>query len=197
MLADLLTRLYASRRSLRRIYAGLILVLVAIPAAVVCWLLVSMLTDSYSVLQQRRLYLGNLLMIADAAKGLDKAEPQPAPGSETIFLEGKNREVISAQLQNWLNSATQDAGAQLQSIENNAGNDDGKRNYVGLTANVYGAWKPIQNVIFRVETAQPVLFVNELEIHSASYGDQDVEAQVSMRISFRGATQVPEAGRRQ
>jgi hypothetical protein len=194
MLADALTYLYASSRRARRLYALLLLFAVIIPVASLLWLAASTATDAYSALQERRYYLGNLLLVSEAARGLD-AEAAPDTGTQATFLKGKNREVIGAELQNWLNAATQGAGAELQSIEGNSASDD-KQAYIGLSANVYGAWKSIQNVIFRVETARPVLFVRELEIHSGASGNQDAEPLVSMRIAFRGTPQISErAGR--
>jgi len=190
MLADLLTHLYALSRGMRRLYAALMLLVIAIPVLLAGSLALSMITGSYSFLEERRIYLGNLLLLADAGKGVEDTQPEPKPGTDEIFLAGKNREVISADLQNWLNSATQNAGAELQSIENSASDSDGKQAYIGLSANVFGAWKPIQNVIFRIETAQPVLFVRDLEIHAASYGDDRAEPQVTMRIAFRGVTRI-------
>lgn len=188
MLADVLTRLYASTPGMQRLYAALILLVVATAVACVITFAVSTLTGAYAELRERRLYLGNLLLISEAAKGLDKpAVAEPVAGD--IFLQGKSREVIGAELQNWLGNAAQDAGAALQSIESDAGSDRGPAS-IGLSANIDGNWKSIENVVFRIETAKPVLFVHDLEIQAGSSPGENQEPRVTMRIAFHGITRL-------
>lgn len=188
MLADVLTRLYASTPGMQRLYAALVLLVVAVALACVITFAVSTLTGAYSELRERRLYLGNLLLISEAAKGLDKSAVAE-PVTSDIFLQGKSREVIGAELQNWLGNAAQDAGAALQSIESDAGSDRGPAS-IGLSANIYGNWKSIENVVFRIETAKPVLFVHDLEIQSGSAPGENQEPRVTMRIAFHGVTRL-------
>jgi len=134
-------------------------------------------------------------LVADAGKDIAEIDARKASEPDGTFFKGENRDVVSAEMQAWLGTAANEAGAQLQSIENTAITDENKGNYVGLTANISGTWKAIQNVIFRIETAQPMLFVQDVQIQASSYGEQDsVEPQVTMRILFLGAMRL--AGRR-
>jgi hypothetical protein len=194
MLTDLLARLYASNQATRRISAAGILLAVAALSIGIVYSALSMIAGSYSALQERRAYLGNLLLIVDAVKGMDDVDAPQHAGTQSVLFQGKNRDVVSAELQNWLNAATREVGAELQSIESLSNADEGKQSYVGLSANIFGAWKPIQNTIFRIESAEPMLFVRNLEIHAASYDEENSEPQVTMRVTFLGATEIAGEG---
>ena len=188
MLTDALTRLYGCSLRARRMWTlagvAVTIVLAVASACLVC----SILSEAYSNLQDRRFYLGNLQIISQAIVDSANTASPATSIQERTFLRGKNKEVVSAELQNWLGQAAAEAGVELQSIESTAITAEKKQDYIGLSATTYGSWKAIQNLIFKIETAQPMLFVRDVDIQSSSYGEvQNVEPQVTMRISFFGA----------
>jgi hypothetical protein len=188
MLVDLLAQIYRAPRPMRRLYW---LAMTAIAAAITVltvtfWL--EGILGSYADLQDRRATLGNMFRIIEAGARSESNKAATEQASHRTFLQGGSRAVVGASLQSWLGAAVQESGAQLQSIENSALSEAEAKSYVGLSANVAGTWKSVQSIIFRIETAEPALTIQSVELQSYSYGAaDDVEPSVTMQISIRGA----------
>lgn len=188
MLVDFLAHIYQAPRRTRRLYWMAMLAAACVMVLSLVSFAVESVQDSYANLQDRRAYLGNMLRIIDATKSSESTAAATEQASRRIFLTGASKAVVSASLQSWLSVSVQEAGAQLQSIENSALSEADAKSHIGLSANVAGTWKAVQAVIFKIETAEPRLMIQSVELQSYSYGaPEDVEPSVTMQISIRGA----------
>ena len=188
MLVDALAQIYQAPRRMRRLIwlAMTIINVVATMMIATFWL--KGMQASYGDLQDRRATLGNMLRIIEAGAESESNKAASEQASQRTFLQGASRAVVGASLQSWLGAAVQESGAQLQSIENSALSEAEAKSYIGLSANVAGTWKAVQSVIFRIETAEPALTIQSVELQSYSYGaPEDAEPSVTMQISIRGA----------
>lgn len=188
MFVDLLAHIYRAPLRTRRLY-GLAL---GLAAGVLTVMLATLWFDGvragYDQLQDRRATLGNMLRIIEAGRQNETTAASIEQVSRKIFLQGASKAVVSASLQSWLGATVQESGAQLQSIENSTLPEADSRSYVGLSATIVGPWRAVQSVIFRIETAEPVLTVQSLDLQSyASGSPQETEPSVTMQISVRGA----------
>lgn len=188
MFVDLLAHIYRTSLRTRRLY----IIALSLAAGVVAITLATLWFDgvraTYDQLQDRRATLGNMLRVIEAGRQQKTTAATIEQVSRKIFLQGASKAVVSASLQSWLGAAVQESGAQLQSIENSTLSETDSRSYVGLSASIVGPWRAVQSVIFRIETAEPVLTVQSLELQSYSYGSpQETEPSVTMQISVRGA----------
>jgi hypothetical protein len=193
MLTDALTSLYGRPARTRRaiaLAAACLALLLAAAAIDLAW---SVVAGAFSDLQDRRHYLGNLQLITEAAAEITDIKPSEIGDVDGTFLQGTNKEVVGAELQNWFGQAAGEAGVELQTIENIAIATEKKQDYVGLSATLFGPWKSIQNLIFKIETAQPMLFVREVDIQSSYSEEENAEPRVTMRISFFGALRSADA----
>jgi hypothetical protein len=188
MLADALAHIYLASARRRRLYwlaltSGALAVLGLIA---LFWF--DSLQASYADLQERRLTFGNMLRIVEAGSKSESTMAATEAAAGKIFLEGASRSVVAASLQSWLSTAVQEAGAQLQSIENAALPEPEGQSYVGMSANAVGTWGAVQAILYRIETAEPMLTIQTLDLQSYSNGASDsVEPSVTMQISIRGA----------
>lgn len=188
MFADALAHVYLASARMRRLY-GLALSVGAVCLAIIVaafWL--GSIQVSYADLQDRRVTLGNLLRIVEAGSKSESTMAAAELAARSVLLEGASRAVVGANLQSWLSTVVQESGAQLQSIENSALPEVESKSYVGLSVNVAGSWRAVQTVIFKIETAEPMLTIESVDLQSYSYGaPEDVEPSVTMQISVRGA----------
>ena len=188
MLVDLLAHIYQAPRRTRRLYWMAMLATVCVAVFSLVSFAIESVDSSYANLQDRRAYLGNMQRIIEAGKDSESTMATTEQASRSIFLQGASKAVVHASLQSWLSISVQEAGAQLQSIENSALNEADAKSYVGLSANIAGTWNAVQAVIFKIETAEPRLMIQSVELQSYSYGaPEDVEPSVTMQISIRGA----------
>lgn len=188
MLVDLLAHIYRAPRRTRRLYWMAMLATVCVAVFSLVSFAAESVNSSYTNLQDRRAYLGNMLRIIEAGKESASTMTATEKASRSIFLQGASKAVVSASLQSWLSISVQETGAQLQSIENSALSEADAKSHIGLSANVAGTWKAVQAVIFKIETAEPRLMIQSMELQSYSYGaPEDVEPSVTMQISIRGA----------
>lgn len=194
MLTDGLTFLYAGSERMRRLVAIGLTTAALFFIVAGLYAIFSTMSSAYANLQERRQYLGRLQLITETARNLSSSATQASAPSDGIFLKGGNKEVIGAELQTWLGQTADEAGVELQSIENAAVEDSKTQAYVGLSATLAGSWKSVQNLVFKIETAQPMLFVRDVDIQSMSYSEEDnVEPRVTMRISFFGVLKPSQA----
>lgn len=188
MFVDVLAHVYRAPQRMRRLYCLALTATAGVAAIMLAMLCFDHLQGSYTRLQDRRATLGNMLRIVAAGRESEGAALAVEQASRSVFLQGSSTAVVSASLQSWLGATVQEAGAQLQSIENSALPEAEARSYVGLSANVAGPWKAVQSVIFRIETAEPALTIRSLELQSYAYGAPgEMEPNVTMQISIRGA----------
>lgn len=185
MLAEVLATLYRASRSSQRFCIATVGLGLGVLCLFAAWNMISMLISSYEQLQDRRTYLGNLQLVIAAAKAAS-ASPDMTASVNADFFSGSNREVVSAEIQAWLGNAVAESGAQLQSVESLSPGTRDQEDSVALAANVTGSWKSVQNIVFRVETSRPLLFVQSVDIQANSYGDDAIEPQVLMRMVLAG-----------
>lgn len=188
MLGDLLGRIYLAPARMRRIYALAMAGALSLAAVAVSAFALDGFRSAHADLQDRRVTLGNMLRIIAAGTETEATKADARKAARGIFLEGGSRAVVGASLQSWLGSAVQEAGAQLQSIAMSTLSEAESKSHIGLSANVSGTWKSVQAVILRIESAEPRLTVQSVELQSYSYGaPEEMEPSVTMQISIRGA----------
>ncbi|MDO6965240.1 type II secretion system protein GspM [Rhizobium alvei] len=183
MVAELMARLFSTSQRFQRNLALSISLALCLAAFMLVWGGVSLLSRTYDELQDARVQLGNLQRLDAAANALNQATL--SDGNERVqdFFTGANSDVVGAKLQAWLQETVDELGGQLASSE--VVNMSSK-NTVSVAADIEGSWKSLQNLLVRIETSRPALFVENLNIVSNDYDDRAGEPSLNMHIVFSG-----------
>lgn len=184
---EFLIKIYESPPRRRRLYAAVAGSFLLCVIAILLWVTASIPLSAYQTLFQQRVYLGRLHAV------LQTSAPTASNGTsdtrlEKMFLRGKNAEVVSAELQTWLDGAAEEARIQLQSVERIPLRMEEKLQYLGLSADFVASWEEVLRFVQKVEGEQPMLFIRDLEIQPAyEASDEAEEPQFQVRIGFVGA----------
>jgi Type II secretion system (T2SS), protein M subtype b len=93
-----------------------------------------------------------------------------------LLLDGQSDADASAAIQGAMKQAVEDAGAKLTSAEILPEKTDGNFRRVGVRVAFSGDLKLVTTVMRSLETAHPVLFAGDFDLHSGTEGDSSEDS---------------------
>lgn len=88
------------------------------------------------------------------------------------FLQGTNEALVAAQIQNRIKALIEQARGELKSTQVLPVQEEGKYRRITLRAQMTLDTAGVQRVLYGIETASPLLFVDNLDIRAHSGGDR-------------------------
>ena len=173
----------------RRRVAALMLPIVL--AAIIAGLAAAVLTG----IADRAVALGtaraDLARVVAAVGRATEPGTEPAVAVDPVFLTGGTPAEIRANIRNAVSDMAEASGAMLLSVEDavdRAGTARGEPAYAGLHATLQGTNPELIDTLWRVETAEPYLFVRAVRIAPADDGQVVGGRRVlTLRLHLEGA----------
>jgi general secretion pathway protein M len=144
-----------------------------------------------SIAQSQEL-LARHLRIAAARDELESQllELQRAHAASGRFLEGGSIELVAAEVQNKVKTLIDAHGASLKSMQALAPEEAGGFRKVTVRVNMTGDTQALQKIIYAVETANPYLFLDNIDVRSrrprARRGQAASESDLQIRFDVSG-----------
>jgi general secretion pathway protein M len=116
------------------------------------------------------------------------------------FLQGTNEALVAAQIQNRLKALVESARGELRSTQVIPGQDEGKYRRVTLRAQMALDLAGAQRVFYGIETASPLLFIDNLDMRSRlgeRRRDRGEETTLDIRLDVYGYMRGTKAADRQ
>jgi hypothetical protein len=100
------------------------------------------------------------------ARKAELAALQKRPSSDDGFLQGKNETLVAAQIQNRVKALADATHSELKSTQVLPAEDEGKRRRIGVRGQISTTVAGAQRVIYGLESASPILFIDNLDVRS-------------------------------
>jgi len=160
-----------SSRSLRRLAAvGLLLALLGGVASLAVLPLVRQLEARDLAILQREALLAETLRVASrrAALGARRERLAEALSGGGRLLEGDSAALIAAGLQDRMKQLAQQFGAELSSTQALSPQPEGGFRKIALRVALIAGTAELQRILYALEAASPLLFVDNLELRFAT-----------------------------
>lgn len=145
--------------------------------------------DEFDRLQTR---LNSYQRLLAAESDIENAIAQLAqPGKdEELLLPDASQAIASAKLRDLINGFIEDTGARLISSQSYHDNDLPGAEMVGLRIQVNGEVENLLDILYKIETARPVLFVDKLNISAlqSRYAIQNRRPRSASFANISGST---------
>jgi general secretion pathway protein M len=148
-----------------------IAILVAFVALIFSWV-VAPLWDSYSEAHSETERLASALARANgagpslSALRAELAELNKGHGSTVGFLPAANESLAAAELQGKLKAAVDAVRGELRSVQTLPAKDEGPFRRVSISGQIAVTLPALQRVLYGLETATPLLFLDNVEIRA-------------------------------
>jgi hypothetical protein len=145
--------------------------LLLVALAGVYFLVVTPLVDLYAerqaVLENRRMLLPRLQVVAEELPGLRMkvSELRATVGTRKVTLDGSSDAVAAANLQSRIEELAASVGAMISSTESLPAEMRGGYRRIGLRYVLNGPYETLVKLLARLEAATPPLVVDNLHIH--------------------------------
>jgi hypothetical protein len=145
--------------------------LLLVALAGVYFLVVTPLVDLYAerqaVLENRRMLLPRLQVVAEELPGLRMkvSELRATVGTRKVTLDGSSDAVAAANLQSRIEELAASVGAMINSTESLPAEMRGGYRRIGLRYVLNGPYETLVKLLARLEAATPPLVVDNLHIH--------------------------------
>ena len=179
---------------LMRALLGKVLALAILALAVlgvVNWIvdpLATHLADARERIEEQRTLLGRLLATASRAGDGQPTENNDKSGDAArSYLPGESDAIRTAGLQTRLSEVAQSVGLRLASVLAVAPREQGEVRLLGIDVQLAASLEQVQKILFELETQQPYLFIDSLQISHAPDAGVRGGRDLDVRLVVLGA----------